>query len=270
MSIVLAIVLGASAFDETFDLGLEHYEAKNYAIAIAQFEQLVAQRVEDPSVFYNLGNAYYRSGRLAPAIANYERALRLDPGFENAQENLDRCIKQSVRGLSKPQPPELEQNLLFWHYHLRRGTSFGLAALSWCLFWTLLAVRQIRTWPYLRRCAAVAAVAAMAFGASWWVKSSPQTLAVATHVRVPVHYGMNETETVRFELFEGDRVRVDRREGEWARVETGSGERGWVRASSLVFVGPPYEAPPPYRPAVADLEALDGQGDSLQELGYID
>lgn len=31
------------------------------------------------NLFYNLGNAYYRQGKLGLAILNYERALRLDP-----------------------------------------------------------------------------------------------------------------------------------------------------------------------------------------------
>ena len=90
--------------------------------------------------------------------------------------------------------------------------------------------------------AIVLAVLAAAFGASAWAKAHPPALAVAAVERVPVHYGTNEDEAVRFELYEGDRVAVDRRADGWARVNISSGERGWARESDLVFVGPPYEA----------------------------
>ena len=92
------------------------------------------------------------------------------------------------------------------------------------------------------------------FAASWWVKSNPHQLAVAAQRGVPVRYGVSDTETVRFELYEGDRVAVDRRNNGWARVETAGGERGWTREEYLVFVGPPYERPS-YRGTDAGPEA---------------
>ncbi len=243
MSVLLSMLLAVSVFDDSFEAATTAYHQGNYKDAVAGLEQLVNAGVVEPEVFYNLGNAYYRSGLLAHAIANYERALQLDPQLEEAQENLNTCIRQTERGLSKPQPPDWEQSLLFWHYNLRRDTSLKLALLAWCLVWTLLTLRQLRRYPYLRRAAVAMGLLTALFAASWWVKSSPQQLAVAARRALPVHYGKSDTETIRFELYEGDRVVIDRREDGWARVETSGGERGWAREEYLVFVGPPYEAP---------------------------
>lgn len=248
MSILLSILLTANAFDQNFEAAAQAYSDGDYTAAVELYEQLIAQGVTEPVVFYNLANAYYRGGEVAPAIANYERALQLDPGMEAARENLAASVRQTDRGLSKPQPPNWEQNLLFWHYNLRKETSLLLAAVSWFLLWGLLGIRQIRAYPYLRRTALLAAIATMLFAASWWAKSSPQQLAVATQYRVPVRYGTSESETVRFELYVGDRVIVDRREGDWARVETAGGERGWTRDTYLMFVGPPYDPYESYSP----------------------
>ena len=68
-------------------------------------------------------------------------------------------------------------------------------------------------------------------------------LAVASVDAAPVHYGTDESDTVRFELYDGDRVAVDQRRGGWARVTTSDGQRGWTRATNLIFVGPPYTPP---------------------------
>ena len=244
MSILLSILLAANAFDQNFDRAAQAYDDHDFPEAIELYEQLVAQGVVEPVVFYNLGNAYYRSGAIAPAIVNYERALQLDPNMEAAQANLASSVRQTDRELTKPQPPDWEQSLLFWHYNLRKEISLRLAVFSWFLLWILLGIRQIRAFPYLRRSALLAAVAVVLFGVSWWAKSTPQQLAVATQYRVPVRYGTTDSETVRFELYEGDRVVVDRRDEEWSRVETAGGERGWTRNIHLMFVGPPYGPPP--------------------------
>jgi hypothetical protein len=71
---------------------------------------------------------------------------------------------------------------------------------------------------------------------------------VAAGETVPVHYGVGEEETVRFELHEGDRVSVDGQREGWVRVRTSSGERGWTPATSVYLVGPPYAS---YRQAAA-------------------
>ena len=250
------LVAGASFVDQTFDRAGEAYANRDFAGAVQLYEQLISEGVVAPEVFYNLGNAYYRMGRLGPAIANYERALHLDPNQENAAHNLAQCIGQTKRRMAAPAPPEWEQSLLFWHYGLAARTTSALAILFWVALWVLLGIRQWRPIVAVKYVAPVLALLALAFGASAWVKAHPQSLAVASRPDVPVYYGTSEEEKKRFELFEGDRVLVDRREGGWVRVTTADGERGWTREEGVTFVGPPYE-----RPAAAPEPAAYGTGD---------
>ncbi len=241
-SIVITLLLGAGAFDTIFDAGVAAYEKGEYAAAAQSFQQLADEGVAEPEVFYNLGNAYYRSGKVGPAIANYERALQLQPNLLVARENLSRAVNATERRLKKPEPPAWEQSILFWHENLDSRTVYWTAAAAWILFWALLIARQFTRAHYLRRAAAVALLIAIACAASYYAKTHPQQLAVASANRVPVHYGTSKEETVRFELYEGDRVLVDAREEGWARVVTAQGERGWAEASLLTFVGPPYDS----------------------------
>ncbi len=240
--LILFAVFAASAFDQVFDQGVAAYDRGEYPASINSFEQLVSEGVVQKEVFYNLGNAYFRNGQVAPAIANYERAWRLDPGEAVVRENLDRAVGQTERGMSRPQPPGWEQGLFFWHAALTTGESLAVAVCAWTFAWLLLILRSARPLPYLRGAAAVSFVVAAAFAASWWIKNNPPQLAVAAEARVPVRYGSRPEETVRFELYEGDRVRIEEIKNGWARVRTADGERGWTEETRLHLVGPPYLA----------------------------
>lgn len=237
------MVLGGLQQDADFKAACDAYAKGDYRVAVQKYEGLVAQRVENPVVFYDLANAYYRSGQLAPAIANYERALELAPTLAGARENLEKAVRETKRQLARPLPPQWEQSLLFWHYGLGRTITYWLAGGAWLALWLVLVARQFRAYRFTRAVAVVLAVAAIGLGASAWMKAHPSPLAVTSAERVPVHYGTSETETVRFELLPGDRVTVDARSNGWLRVATADGQRGWAREDGFILVGPPYAAP---------------------------
>lgn len=65
------------------------YLKKEYFTAIKYYEESLKTDGLSSEVYYNLGNAYYRSNILGRAILNYERALKLDPGNTDAKFNLE-------------------------------------------------------------------------------------------------------------------------------------------------------------------------------------
>jgi tetratricopeptide (TPR) repeat protein len=237
-------VLSATVFDSLFEQANDAYLDDRVTDAINLYEQLVSDGIENPAVFYNLGNAYYRNNQLGPAIANYERSLQLDPNLTSADRNLDICIQQTPRQAGRPLPPDWEQGLLFWHYGFARSATYAAAAVFWTLAWGLLLLRLWRPIPYTRLAAAGAFILAAAFVASGWAKTHPPLLAVVNVEKTPAYYNRDPEGTVHFELLLGDRVTVDARESGWLRVTMPSGERGWAEASQFTLVGPPYERPP--------------------------
>lgn len=65
------------------------YSEENYPEAIRLYEGLIQSHGPCSTIYYNLGNAYYRVDSIAKAILCYERALRLNPLDGDARFNLD-------------------------------------------------------------------------------------------------------------------------------------------------------------------------------------
>ena len=79
----------ASYPDSLWKAGVEAYTDGNYAQALQNWEDVRATGLMSRELYYNLGNAYFKNGELAPSILWYERALRLDPSDADVRTNLE-------------------------------------------------------------------------------------------------------------------------------------------------------------------------------------
>ena len=68
--------------------GNDYYQNKQYERAVESYSKLVDEGYSGTSLFYNLGNAYYREGKIGYAILYYRKALKLSPGDDDVQHNL--------------------------------------------------------------------------------------------------------------------------------------------------------------------------------------
>ena len=65
------------------------YRSGNYNRAIQRMKKLISLSKDNPTAYYNLGQAYKASGDLEKAKAKYEKALKLRPDFIQAAMELD-------------------------------------------------------------------------------------------------------------------------------------------------------------------------------------
>src|SRR5580765_5813741 len=107
---VLGIV--TSAFgqpDLQFNKANQEYAQGHFKEAITGYEALVHGGQWNANLFYNLGNAYFRTRDFGRAILNYERALALDRHHPEATANLQ-IARDEARALEL-QPSKLERYL---------------------------------------------------------------------------------------------------------------------------------------------------------------
>ena len=99
-AITFFLTAGALFADAAGDFAAANreYAAGHFQAATEGYEALVRSGQSNASLFYNLGNAWYRRGDLARAILNYERALALEPHHAEASANL-RLVRDQARAL---------------------------------------------------------------------------------------------------------------------------------------------------------------------------
>src|SRR6059036_1041829 len=102
-------VLGQA--DVEFAKANQEYAQGHFEEAISGYETLVRAGQWSANVFYDLGNAYFRTGNFGRAILNYERALALDRHHPEATANLQ--IARDEAHALEIQPSSLEHYLQF-------------------------------------------------------------------------------------------------------------------------------------------------------------
>src|SRR5258707_2270636 len=147
----------------------QEYAQGNFKEAIASYEALVRADEWNANLFYDLGNAYFRTRDFGRAILNYECALAVDPHHPEATANL-RIARDESRALEL-QPTRLERYLQFAsinQYSIAAAIAFwlgifGIVALIfarrrsaalmllsiWCLLGCAMAGWSIRTLCYV-------------------------------------------------------------------------------------------------------------------------
>jgi tetratricopeptide (TPR) repeat protein len=86
--VIMIAESSAAEAENIFLKGNEYFRLKEYDKAIEMYETLIDEDYEGTALFYNLGNAYYKIGKLGFAILYYEKAKRLSPNDSDISHNL--------------------------------------------------------------------------------------------------------------------------------------------------------------------------------------
>lgn len=86
--LICSFQLFASPANDWWQKGNAFYKQKQYDSAAHYYEKLAAEKPNNAELYYNLGNVYYKLNLIGPAVLNYERALHLEPGYKEAEDNL--------------------------------------------------------------------------------------------------------------------------------------------------------------------------------------
>ena len=242
---VLAGVVMAQAPGEIMAEANLRYERGEYAEAAQQYEALIDLGYKDPSVHYNLGNAYLESGDPGRAILNYLRAEELSPRDPDIQANLELARSRTVDQL-QAEGDSLVASISDFGRRWATTKEFGAAAL---LLWATaglatgaLIVRPAIRGRYLLRGGAVVAFVAMlaplVLLLSMLYSNPYDNTGVVTAGTVEVLSGPGIQYGEAFTLHSGAQVRlVDSRHG-WLQVALPGGElEGWLPSHAIEAVG---------------------------------
>ena len=66
----------------------EKYDTRHFAQSAKSYERILQDGLYSPEIFFNLGNAYFKSGDLPRALLNYRRAWYFIPGDPDLEANM--------------------------------------------------------------------------------------------------------------------------------------------------------------------------------------
>jgi tetratricopeptide (TPR) repeat protein len=220
---------------DAFQRAEAFYQEERFPEAIEIYESIRSSGVEDGVLYYNLGNAYFKAGRLGFAILSYERALKLMPGDEDVRANLAFADELVSGGLEPPPLPLAIGWVVDLYQRAAPGALAQVLSLTFLVGGIAVTLLLLDRWPGLRTATLVVlagsgAVALLA-GASLVAKvraESNRVEAVVVTENAYVRSGPGESSPRLAEIHEGIKVRIlGEREG-FLQVSLANGLTGWV------------------------------------------
>lgn len=245
-STLLFLLIAASLLannNQLFDSANTYYSAGDFEKAIGLYEEILSKGFSSPELYYNLGNAYYRSNSLSGAILNFERALRMSPGDGDIQFNLEIARTYLVDRIEEIPPFFLKKWIQSISSLLTSDGWAWLSVLSFCFILAFSALFIFSRSLFVRKIVFAIAVVLLflssaGFYLSWEQKRRIQSPneAIITASMVVIKSSPDENATDLFILHEGTKVFIRERLGQWIEISLLDGKKGWVREQAFEII----------------------------------
>ena len=230
--LVLLVALAAGVFAQKEASQAEQYYSQGkFSAALNLYEDELKNAPNNPYVYYNIGNCYFKMGSMGLAVANYYRAFRLAPRDGDIRHNLNLAMESAGEHLVPGGMPEVLHKLFFLlSYNELKGLAMlclGAFSLLLCIWiinrrfgktvWALLAALIIcGGWLYLRR------------------GQEMQVLAVVASPTAELRSGPGTNFPASANLTHGHLVILKDSRNNWEEVIVKSqGIQGWIKSESL-------------------------------------
>ena len=238
-----ALASPSSRADSLWTKGVQAYSDGLWDDALVQWNAIEADGYHSPVLSYNIGNAAFKAGDMARAILNYERALKADPSFTDARNNLE-YASSLIQDRIDAVPEFL---LKSW----ARGVCYTLSSNTWavlslllfalaCFFAIRFALGGVSRRGNFYGGIAVVLLFAVTLSFALWQKNDSLKEDSAI-VMKPVSSVKNTptggtASRDLFVLHEGVKVKVLDSVGQYSNIELSDGRQGWILSSDIEVI----------------------------------
>ncbi len=216
------------------------YNSKQYTEAISLYEKIIAGGNESYALYYNLGNAYFRTNENAQAVYFYEKALKLAPNNEDIINNIE--VVNSKLTDKVETVPELFYKR--WWKEIVNLMSLNTLALINIVLLTLallliagyiassnILVRKISFWTGISFFLLFSVGILAASQRNHYLKNKHQAIVFAQTVNIKSSPDDNSKDI--FVLHEGTKVTLLDKVADWQEIRISNGSIGWIRSSDI-------------------------------------
>ena len=230
--------------DSLWNTANQAYIDGRWADAVADYELISGMGLESAALYCNTADAYFKDGNISKAILFYERALKIDPSYEDARYNLE-LLNNTIQDRIDPVPDFI---LRVW----AKDICYVMDSDAWAVcFLVLLALTLALALLFILGATAAGrragfftgivtlllAVASLSF--SLWQKNdymSADDAIVMRPVTSVKSSPSSEASTDLFILHEGTKVRILDNVGNWYNVELADGRQGWILSKDIEII----------------------------------
>lgn len=223
--------------------GNEAYSVGDFKGALTYYSELENSGLASAPLYYNMGNAYYKTGGIGKAILYYERALKLNPSYSDAKVNLG-FVRMQIADKIDSVP---EFILVTWVRQLRDSLpsdGWGLlallflaAALVFLLVFRFSHRRGIKRLYFISACVLFfLTVVSYIFAMNLSMRADNSGEAIVTGLVGNVKSAPNTTGNSIFVLHEGTKVKILEEAPGWNRIEIQDGRQGWMRSGDIEVI----------------------------------
>lgn len=238
--LTLFFVTGAFAQADLLQKANEHYTKDEFKEAIDVYNQIVMSNVESPELYFNLGNAYYKTGQYTLSILNYERAKLLAPDDEDIDFNLQ-VVNQKVVDSIQELPGLF---IIRWWDSLVNSQSTDqwatFSIVSFLLFLVMAGFYFFARSGDIKRVTFWSGCFLIVFSVFTWSFAARQksrmvnhTFAIVMQPSVTVKSSPSEKGTNLFVIHEGLKVKITDKIGDWVEIRLADGNKGWLLIESV-------------------------------------
>jgi tetratricopeptide (TPR) repeat protein len=218
-----------------FKKGNNLYQQAKYKEAAAAYQQMVDDGYQSTALYFNLGNAYYKTGDIAPSVLYYEKARKLSPGDEDVRVNLQLANTKTFDKIEES--PEFFIGK-WWHGFILAIPANSLAV--WAVVLFLLASGLFILYRFagsvlVKKIAFFTAITLLLIGIGTIFIADRETNYAAAHQgaiifnsSVTVKSAPTKAAKVVFVLHEGTKVNILEKNAAWVKIRLANGNEGWI------------------------------------------
>lgn len=237
------IALSAANVEELWQNASNKYSAGSYSEALELYQSLEKEAGVSASLYYNIGNCYFKDNQLAKAILYYNKAQKLDPSSEEIRHNLAVANAQTTTKI-KTIPTFFLYKWLSSIVNIMSSNSW--AQLSIIMFALLLAMvvtfllskrsfRRKLTFAIGTIALVFMLISVIASAYQHGVETSRDNGIIMSNA-VAVKSSPDNSGKDIFVLSEGVKVSIKEQLGKWSKVTVASGDTGWVETSNIEII----------------------------------
>lgn len=231
----------ASGQDETlFNNATTAYKNGDYQKAIGLYQEILDNGEHSASVYYNLGNAYYKLNQIANSIYYYEKALLLDPNDPEILNNLGYAQNMALDAIETLP----ETGLGKFYKGITQKLTFDQWAVASIVFMFLFVIGYIifyySDFTRTKRFAFIASMAALflvvvsiSFAYVQYRDYNADQPAIVFADEVGVTSEPNKSGQEVFVLHAGTKVNVLESLDNWNKIRIADGQTGWIPSNDI-------------------------------------